>query len=281
VLASLALNGCANFWDQVTSRDFEFKDLYTKPNPLVVLRDSTDGDKRAAALRELREPKQYGGKDEDQEAILGILVTAAKSDAQPICRLAAIEALGHFHDPRAAQGLTDAFFAVTAEQPRQPDPLRPQSFTANGSFPPETAIVIQCEALAALGRTKNPAGVELLARVARPGPGIVIEASEEEKQQSRDLRIAAVRALGNFSHYQATEALVMVLEKDKDTALHNRALESLQASTGKKLSDDPKAWQDLIHQAPADTATVGAPKEKEKEKEKEKKFSLVGWFKGE
>ena len=63
---------------------------------------------------------------------------------------------------------------------------------------------------------------KLLARVARPGPSTVVEASESEKQQNRDLRLAAVRALGNFQHYQATEALVVVLEKDKDVALHDR-----------------------------------------------------------
>jgi HEAT repeat protein len=273
-LTSLSMCGCVDLWDTVSSRNFEFASLWKpEPNPLVVLRDSTDGDDRAKALRRLAEPKLHGGTDQDQDAIVTILVTAAKTDPQPLCRLAAIEALGRFQDPRAAQGLIDAFFAVTVEEQRKQGSLRSESFAANTAFPPETANVIQCEALAALGRTKNPAGVELLARVARPGPRTVVEASESEKQQYRDLRLAAVRALGNFQHYQATETLVTVLEKDKDVALHDRALESLQMATGKKLEDDPKAWQELIHQAPTEQ-NAATPKPKEN------KIDLVGWFKG-
>ena len=33
-LTALSLSGCANFWDEVTSRDFEVKALFVKPNPL-------------------------------------------------------------------------------------------------------------------------------------------------------------------------------------------------------------------------------------------------------
>ena len=168
------------------------------------------------------------------------------------------------------QGLCDAFFAVTVDEPHK-SKLTTDSFATNNSFPPDTANIIQCEALAALGKTKNPAAVELLARVARPGPNTVVEASEQEKQQNRDLRLAAVRSLGNFKHYEATEVLVAVLEKDKnDVALHHRALEALQASTGKNLPDDPKAWEELMH-APPGTQNAGQPAEKES------KFSLVNW----
>ncbi len=266
-LASLGLSGCATFWEDVTSKDFQFHDLWVTPDPLVVLRDSDQGDKRARALRVLREPKQNGGTDKDQDAIVAILVTAAKSDAQPLCRLAAIQALGHFQDPRAAQGLQDAFFAVT-EAPARREAPGSESFAANSAFAPETSIIIQCEALPALGQTKNSSGVELLARVARPGPATAVEASEVEKQQNRDLRLAAVRALGNYSHYEATSALVAVLEKDKDAALQNRAAESLQASTGKDLGKDPKAWHDLLERPPEQKAA-----------REEKKFDLVGWFK--
>jgi hypothetical protein len=277
-LAGLVLCGCTNtssFWDDVTSHDFEFKNLWSpEPNPLLVLRDSKDGDKRAKALARLQEPKQHGGSDADQDAIVSILVTAAKTDPQPLCRLSAIQALANFHDPRAAQGLSDAFFAVTVEDSKK-GPMTTESFATNTAFPPDTANIIQCEALTALGKTKSPVAVELLARVARPGPTTIVEASEVDKQQNRDLRLAAVRALGNFSHYQATEALVVVLQKDKDVALHDRALESLQASTGKKLPDDPKAWDDLLHHPNADQ-TASAPKEKDKSWN----IDLVGWFKG-
>ena len=66
-LAGAGLCGCANFWDDVTSRDFKIKSLWEpRPNPMVVLRDSTDGDERAKALRALQEPKQHGGSDTDE-----------------------------------------------------------------------------------------------------------------------------------------------------------------------------------------------------------------------
>src|SRR5713226_8215250 len=102
--------GCAGFWDDVTSRDFTWSGMFNKPNPLLVLRDSSDGDKRACALRALREPKQYGGSDAEQDAIVNILTTAATTEKQPLCRLAAIGALGHFKDPRSVKGLSDAFY---------------------------------------------------------------------------------------------------------------------------------------------------------------------------
>jgi HEAT repeat protein len=223
----LCCGGCAGFWDDVTSRDFSWSGMFTKPNPLVVLRDSSDGDQRAKALAALREPKQFGGMDADQDAIVKILVTAAATEKQPLCRLAAIESLGRFKDPRAVQGLTEAFYNASA-------------------FAPETATVIRCQALSALGETGNPAAVELLARVVREPPA---EGTELERQQTLDVRIAAARALGKFSHYQATEALVRVLQTEKDVALRDRAHESLVAATGKKLPPDAKEWEQLLHQA--------------------------------
>ena len=220
------LGGCANFWDDVTSRDFSVNAFFVKPNPLLVLRDSPDGDKRARALRALHEPKQNGGTDQDQEMVVKVLTTAATSEKQPLCRLAAIQALGRFKDPRAVDGLTTAFYNASA-------------------FGPETATVLRCQALTALGETGNPTAVELLARVVREPPA---EGTDTEKQQALDVRIAAARALGHFHHYQATEALVRVLQAEKDTALRDRAYESLQASTGKKLPPDAKAWEDFLHQ---------------------------------
>ncbi len=65
-----------------------------------------------------------------------------------------------------------------------------------------------------------------------------------------DERIAAARALGNFSEYQATEALLKVLQTEKkDQALRDRATEALQHITGKKLPDDAKAWEEALHNA--------------------------------
>jgi HEAT repeat protein len=241
----LFCGGCANFWDDVTSRDFDFSTIFVKPNPLLVLHDSLDGDKRARALRALHEPKQHGGTEEEQEAVLKILTTAASSEKQPLARLAAIESLGHFKDPQAVQGLTNAFYNA-------------------GSFAPETAAVIRVRALAALGQTGNPAAVELLTKVVREPPA---EGTDLERQQTLDVRIAAAQALGHFSHYQATEALVYVLQTEKDVALRDRAHESLMAATGKKLPSDAKAWEELLHQPGTDVAA-----------EKAKKPTALGWM---
>jgi HEAT repeats len=224
----LSLAGCAGFWDDVFSRDFSFKAYFSKPpDPLVVLHDNTDGDKRARALRRLEEPKEHGGTDLEQDTVVEILVTAATREKQPLCRLAAIETLGKFKDPRAAKGLVEAFYNSSA-------------------FPAETATIIRCQAVTALGKTKNPLGVELLARVVREPPA---EGTELEKQQTLDVRIAAAAALGNFTHYQATEALVYVLGHEKDVALRDRAHESLVAATGQKLPPDSEAWANYLHQA--------------------------------
>lgn len=222
------LSGCAGFWDDVTSRDFDFKSMFVKPNPLVVLRDSNDGDKRANALRALHEPNQNGGTKQEQDMVVNLLVTAAKSERQPLCRLAAIESLGHFQDPRAAEGLKDAFYAAD-------------------NFASETTTIIRCQCLTALGETKNPGAVDLLVKIVREPTAL---GSEQERQQQLDLRIAAARALGNFNQPQGVEALVHVLDTEKDIALRDRAHESLQVATGKKLPPDAKAWEEALHPGP-------------------------------
>jgi hypothetical protein len=246
-LVGLGLSGCANFWDDVRSSDFSLKAYFSKPpDPLVVLHDSTDGDKRARALRALEEPKEHGGSDAEQDTIVDILVTAATREKQPLCRLAAIESLSKFKDPRAAKGLVEAFYNASA-------------------FAQDTATIIRCRSVTALGKTKNPLGVELLARVVREPPA---EGTELEKQQTLDVRIAAAGALGNFTHYQAAEALVYVLAHEKDVALRDRAQESLVAATGQRLPPDPEAWTQYLHQENQPGGPANA----------DKKFKLVEWL---
>jgi hypothetical protein len=230
----LGLCGCASFWEDVTARDFELKSLWEKPNPFVVLRDSNDGDKRARALRALHEPAQYGGTPEEQETVVKILVTASSS-GPVLCRLAAMDSLGHFKDPRAVTALQDAYYSADA-------------------FPSDKATLIRCQALTSLGNTKNPAAVELLARVARQP---ATKGSLEDKQQTLDERLAALRALGNFNQYQATEALEYVLKNEKNVAMQDTAHESLELATGKKVPQDAGAWDQVLHQN--GEATVQAP----------------------
>jgi hypothetical protein len=237
-LACLAHAGCANFWDEVTSRDFHFKEVFApRPDPLWVVRNSPDGDKRAKALRALQEPLAHGGSADEQEVVVQVLLYAAGKDTQPLCRLAAIQSLRKFQDPRAVEGLKDAYYR-------------------SGSFNPETANVIRCQALEALGETGSPAAVEVLVQVLREPP---VEGPDPDRQQKLDERIAAAHALGHFKSYQATEALVGVLRTDQDVALRQRANESLQAATGKDFPPDARAWAEFLHQPGNQDALAARP----------------------
>jgi hypothetical protein len=239
-LTCLGSSGCADFWDEVTARDFSLKQYCSaKPDPLVVLRDSTDGNKRAKALAALREPSQRGGSAEEQDTVVKVLIAAATQDRQPWCRRAAITSLANFKDPRVADALRDAYYSA-------------------GSFSPEIATRLRCEALEALGNGGNPASVDFLVKVLREPP---VEGAEQDKQQKTDERISAARALGHFNHYQGTSALVEVLRSEQDVALRESARGSLVAATGKDLPADVKAWDDLLHQ-PNGQAVVAQPERK-------------------
>jgi HEAT repeat protein len=99
--------------------------------------------------------------------------------------------------------------------------------------------------LEALGRTRNPEAVPLLAMVVRePAPALTVSAAE--KRQSADRKTAAAKALANFSNPEAAQALVHILKSEKDVALRDRAHESLQAATGRQLPADPQAWENLL-----------------------------------
>jgi hypothetical protein len=152
--ACLGASGCGTFWDDVTRRDFSFQRLYTKPDPLVVLRDSHDADDRARAMRELKEPLQNHGDQRDQDVVVQLLTTAAVSDHQIVCRLAAAFALRDFKDPRAVKALKDAYYSA-------------------GAFNPETATILRCQILDALGENgrRGIAGARLERAAGRRGVG--------------------------------------------------------------------------------------------------------------
>jgi HEAT repeat protein len=222
-----SLGGCASLWDDVTSRDFDLKWYFKKPNPLVVLRDSHDNHLRRKALEALREPKQYGGTDEQQDIVVEILTTAAASERQVLCRIAAIGQLAHFQDPRAVDGIKEAYYRA-------------------GSFSPDQATLLRCQALRALGETRQPAAVDLLVKVLKEPP---VEGPEQDQQQKLQERIAAARALGNFKDWQASDALVEVLRTEQDVALRDNLNDSLRAMTGKNFPPDAGVWAAYLEQA--------------------------------
>jgi hypothetical protein len=252
-LAGLGLCGCAVTWDDVTSRDFHARDLFTKPfakpeDPLVVLRDSKDGDKRAKAFRALKEPKANGGSDQDQDFVLKLVGTAATQESRYYVRLAAMCKLGEFQDPRAVPYLIDAYYK--ADSVKGTDHGTTRSLIST----------FRCEALRGLGNSNEPAAIDLLVKALSQAQ---VEGPEEDRRLVLDERIAAARALKNHPKVRSTDALLLVLKNDKDIALRDCATDSLQASTGKQLPADFATWDDYLHrQAQKNGDSIAVEKKK-------------------
>jgi HEAT repeat protein len=229
----VAASGCANFIDKITSREFRAKDLVHRQDPVTVLRTSTDGDARAQAMHRVKEPLKHGGGQTQQDEIVQILTESATTDLRPICRLAAISALGRFEDPRCGAVLL-------------------QAYQGAATFPTETASTIRCEAMTALGHKNSPDGLALLTQVAtaaktpaaKPDTKLVgYEADEElmkllggsdaDSQAARDGRLAAIRALGLTKNPQAIEVLTPLAE-DRDIAIRDCAREAIRHIKGEK-----------------------------------------------
>jgi hypothetical protein len=225
----LTLSGCAGTWEEVTSREFHIKNLFTRQDPMVVLKESNDGDKRARALLALDEPRRHGQGDLEQNTILQIMNQAATTDRQPFVRLAAIQKLGGFEDPRAVPILEDAFYKA-------------------GDFAPETATRLQCRVLTAMGETKKPEVKRfLIDKLKEP----TAERSDLA-QQRNDRCLAAARALNNFPNdNEVADALFAVFGNDKeDVALRDRAHVSLQDITGERLPAEVAVWDQYLHPQP-------------------------------
>jgi hypothetical protein len=265
-LTCFSLSGCAYFWDDVTSRDFHFSDLTGRTNPFLVLRDSEDGYRRARALRALEEPKQHGGSDRDQDAVVNILTVAATTERQPLCRLAAIEALGSFKDPRAVHALQEAYFNAGNFPKEKAASAATEGLLGGSAVSSPLVLQIKCQALASLGQTGNPEAVGFLINIL-DSPSASKEAAEGQRQQIMDERIAAARALGNFKDYKAIEALVHVLKTEKDVALLDRAHDSLEACSGQKLPPDMQDWGQVLR-----------PEGKTQVASDPSKHSFLGWF---
>ena len=230
-LVLLSANGCASFWDEVFSRERDIGAYFKPPDPLVVIRDSTDGERRAKALAALHEPLQKGGTQKDQEVYLEILTTAAKTDRDPLCRLGAIQGLSHFKDPRAARVLVEVY-----EQSTPP-------------FTPDFNTMIRQQALRGVEKTGDPEGGAFFVRVARmPGPAGDVPSAD--RQQTQDEKLVAIRALAPYRTPECVETLIFLLEREKDAALRDRAHQSLETATGKHLPPEAQAWRSALEGRP-------------------------------
>ncbi len=229
----LTLAGCANTFDEITRRDHDFGRLFRTPDPLVVLRDSSDGSDRARALAALQEPKQNGGTAAEQDKMIEILRVSALQDDQALCRMSAVRALGRFKDPRAAEILD-------------------QVYVQDLRFDPEMASLIREECLRSLADTGGPVALHRLVLVAKEPPAA---GATRDRQETLNRRLTAVRGLGKFKDPEAVATLAYVLKNDKDIALKDRAHEALEAATGKHAPADSPEWAAYTPAVPA-TPTV-------------------------
>src|SRR5262249_9059371 len=153
--------------------------LWNKANPYLVLKDSSDGTMRARALRTLHEPSQNYGSLADQDTIVKILTAAAVTEHTAVARMAAIETLGKFKDPRAADALIAAYSAADRYKTAAGDEVK---------YSADMAGMLRCQSLQALGRQGDPKAVQHLVTVLRQPPA---RGAGSDKQMVMDERIAA------------------------------------------------------------------------------------------
>lgn len=221
--------GCATFWDDVTSREFKFNEMFQPPQPpLRVLETTQDGDKRARALARLKEPLRHGGTQSDQDIVVKVLVESATSERQALCRIRAIESMREFKDARIVEGLKEAYYRA-------------------GSFSPEMASIVRMQALDALGYGGHPEGLDLLLKVALEPIAV---GAEQDRQMKVDERMAAVRGLGNYPDSKSAGALIEILRKEQDVALTDKANQSLEKITGHRGPRDASGWSDYLAKHP-------------------------------
>lgn len=257
------LSGCASTWDTLTSkrfRDKPFGTMFGSEDPMTVLRTNPDGEDRARAMTHLKEPAVNGKGEAEQDEALQILQTAATTDNSPWVRIAAIEALGKFQDPRAVPILTQAFYASTGISTPAPVAAGPaieqvalnrparmaERYGLNGpqGFPADQVMNIRGRILESLGKSQHPDAITFIGEVAR---GKVVSPHEEASSRNF-VRQRAVASLSQMRHKDSVRVLsdVLASEHNKDLTLTNLAHNGLVNLTGQKLPADPRRWNELV-----------------------------------
>src|SRR5690606_36201165 len=77
-------------------------------------------DEIAKALHRLDEPITHGGTQNHQDEVMQILARVATTDDRALCRIAAVEALGRFEDPRAGDILLSAYHSAAPSDAAKP-----------------------------------------------------------------------------------------------------------------------------------------------------------------
>jgi HEAT repeat protein len=258
------LTGCASTWDTLTSKRFQnkpFGTMFGSEDPMTVLRNNPDGEDRARAMLKLKEPILNGKGEAEQDEAMQILHAAATTDSSPWVRIAAIETLGKFKDPRAVPTLTQAFHtstgsSVTPAPEAPPSPIEQASLTRPArlpdryglagpqGFPSDQVMNIRGRVVESLAKSNHPDAVAFLAEVAK-GRGQLIN---EEPSARGFVRQRAVAGLSQMRHKDSVVALSEVLasEHNKDLTLTNLAHTGLVGLTGKKLPANPEQWGEVV-----------------------------------
>jgi hypothetical protein len=262
------LGGCWTTMDSITSQRFKDDPIHNmfgqEAPPLEVLRKSTIADERGKAMLTIKEPKTNGGTDAEQAEVLEILSKAATSDKQALVRMDAIEALGHWQDPRTTQIILMAYENAAIENPNdKPAPAsagvvqvgrRLPALGPVSGFTNEMIVTIRCRCLEALGNKQTPEALALLTKVALTPTPHVTKPTETEAliagaligQDLFDLRLAALRSMENCKGNMAvaqTLYRVMTVDNDHDVALKDRAYKSLKKVTGDSFAYDSPEWR--------------------------------------
>src|SRR5262249_22982429 len=124
-------------------------------------------------------------------------------------------------------------------------------------FTSELNSIARQHVLAALEEIGNPEARRALVEVARRPP-VARSSSAMERREVNDERLQAIRALRKFKDPDTVQALVEVLEREKDIAVRHRANETLQTITGKNPGPDAQAWRQALYSQPSN-ATVREP----------------------
>lgn len=232
ILTSSGLGGCSHFGDDFMARNekgewwdigYKFDLAWNQGGPpLEVLAKSQDGDLRRRAIMRLSEPSN----PQEREHYLTVLSSAARSERDAVCRLAAIQQLITYKDPAATKALIDAYQIPANAQDK------------NG--------MIQVTIVEALGKRKDPAAIETLTLALDP-------------KNSEDLRAAAAHALGKFPDYKSSTALLASLKQERSTVVRHEVHQSLVKITGRDLPPNAQEWEQAFQQA----AAKGEPLAKE------------------
>lgn len=244
VAATIGLTGCASTWDTMTSRRFRdapFGTMFGSEDPMTVLRQNPDGDARARAMRNLKEPTV----EPDQTEAIEILAAAATTDPSPWVRVAAIDALGRFQDQRAVEHLAHAYHQAGAKPTAQKPGILNDRLGLRGpqGFPSDQVANIRGRAVEALAKTGRPEAVGFLTEIAS-----MPSTAFDDPMERNAVRQRAVAGLAKIRDKEAVAALAKILaaEEGKDVTLTNLAHGGLVELTGLKHPADAATWNEVV-----------------------------------